>query len=140
MGIFNKVGETINTTADMAKNMSETGNIKRRLQYEEERIEEIFSDIGRKYFEDPVAHKVEIDGMCDDIKTRKRRISRIKLELNQIKGIKICEKCGAQVDEKYTFCGVCGAKLPDYNDLLNDEKDMSSSELSKYFNLEKAST
>ena len=34
-------------------------------------------------------------------------------DLSTLKGVRICGKCGARFDEKYTFdfCGKCGAKL-----------------------------
>ena len=138
MGIFDKVGETINTTADKAKSISELGNLKKRLQYEEERIEEIFSEIGKKYFEEPVQNKKLLDSLCEDIVTRQKRIKRMNFELNELKGIKVCEHCGTQIDEKFMFCGVCGAKLPSFVDDKDGDSKTDYKEVEKYLNLGKA--
>ena len=138
MGIFDKVGETINTTADKAKSISELSNLKKRLQYEEERIEEIFSEIGKKYFEEPVQNKKLLDSLCEDIITRQKRIKRMNFELNELKGIKVCEHCGTQIDEKFMFCGVCGAKLPSFVDDKESESKTDYKEVEKYLNLGKA--
>ena len=138
MGIFDKVGETINTTADKAKSISELSNLKKRLQYEEERIEEIFSEIGKKYFEEPVQNKKLLDSLCEDIITRQKRIKRMNFELNELKGIKVCEHCGTQIDEKFMFCGVCGAKLPSFVDDKDSDSKTDYKEVEKYLNLGKA--
>ena len=138
MGIFDKVGETINTTADKAKSISELSNLKKRLQYEEERIEEIFSEIGKKYFEEPVQNKKLLDSLCEDIITRQKRIKRMNFELNELKGIKVCEHCGTQIDEKFMFCGVCGAKLPSFVDDKDSDLKTDYKEVEKYQNLGKA--
>ena len=138
MGIFDKVGETINTTADKAKSISELSNLKKRLQYEEERIEEIFSEIGKKYFEEPIQNKKLLDSLCEDIVTRQKRIKRMNFELNELKGIKVCEHCGTQIDEKFMFCGVCGAKLPSFVDDKDSDSKTDYKEVEKYLNLGKA--
>ena len=138
MGIFDKVGETINTTADKAKSISELSNLKKRLQYEEERIEEIFSEIGKKYFEEPVQNKKLLDSLCEDIVTRQKRIKRMNFELNELKGIKVCEHCGTQIDEKFMFCGVCGAQLPSFVDDKDGDSKTDYKEVEKYLNLGKA--
>ena len=138
MGIFDKVGETINTTADKAKSISELSNLKKRLQYEEERIEEIFSEIGKKYFEEPVQNKKLLDSLCEDIITRQKRVKRMNFELNELKGIKVCEHCGTQIDEKFMFCGVCGAKLPSFVDDKDSDSKTDYKEVEKYLNLGKA--
>lgn len=57
------------------KNLSDTGNLKRKIIYEEERILEIFSDIGRTYYKTP-ENIDELKAYCEDIDTRKRRIKK----------------------------------------------------------------
>ena len=47
MGIFNKIGDAVSDASrnmnEKTKNLSDTGNLKRKIIYEEERILEIFS-------------------------------------------------------------------------------------------------
>ena len=53
MGILNKIGEAASSASrnvnEKTKNMSDTSNLKRKILYEEERIVEIFTDIGKTY-------------------------------------------------------------------------------------------
>lgn len=115
MGILSKVGSAASDVRrninEKTKDMSDTSNLKRKIHYEEERIMEIFADIGMTYYKNP-ENVEEMNMYCEDINTRKRRIKKMKFELQGIKGLKICPKCQAEVQEKFQFCGVCGAKLP----------------------------
>jgi len=115
MGVFDKIGNVVNdanrSINQKTKNMSDTSNLKRKILYEEERIVEIFQEIGRIYYKNP-ENTTELKELVDDIETRKRRIKKMKFELQTKKGFKICPNCSSEVDEKFMFCGKCGAKLP----------------------------
>ncbi|CDF01169.1 MAG: zinc ribbon domain-containing protein [Ruminococcus sp.] len=128
MGILNKFNDVSKGVNDKAKSISEANNLKRKILYEEERIVEIFTDIGKKYYKNPNEDPNVLKVLCDDIDTRRRRIKRMRYEFNQIKGYKICPKCGAEVNDKFQFCGVCGARLPDV-----DDEDFSSLESNDYY-------
>lgn len=122
MGIFNKIGDVVSDASrnvnEKTKNISDTSNLKRKILYEEERIMEIFTDIGKTYYLNP-ENVEEMKAFCDDINTRKRRIKKMKFELQGLKGVKICPNCQSEVQEKFQFCGVCGAKLPSSEDDFN---------------------
>lgn len=116
MGILDKIGGAGKSVTDKTKSMSDAGNLKNKILYEEERIIEIFQEIGKLYYKDPKANVAKMDEFCADIDTRRRRIMKMKVEYNQIKGYKVCPKCGTRLTDKFQFCGKCGAKLPDMDD------------------------
>ena len=102
--------------ADKAKNIPEISNIKKKIIYEEDRILELLADIGRKYY---IAHEIDkeaFDKICEDITTRRIRIKKMKFEINMMKGFKVCLKCDSEINAKFEFCGVCGARLPNIDD------------------------
>ena len=115
MGVFNKIGNAMSDANrninEKTKNMADTNNLKRKILYEEERIVEIFAEIGKIYYKNP-ENVEELKLLTDDIDTRKRRIKKMRFELQTKKGFKICPSCQAEVNEKFMFCGVCGTKLP----------------------------
>lgn len=119
MGLINKIGDVASGVSrnvnEKTKSMSDTSNLKRKIHYEEERIMEIFADIGMAYYKERSCTE-EMNTLCDDIDVRKRRIKKMKFELQGIKGVKICPKCQSQVQENFQFCGKCGAKLPTSED------------------------
>lgn len=128
MGIIDKFNDAQRVVAEKSKTASEVSNLKRKILYEEERIVEIFADIGKKYYKNPNDDPASFKVLCDDIDTRRRRIKRMRYELNNIKGYKICPKCDAEVNDRFQFCGRCGARLPEV-----DDTDFTSLEPNDYY-------
>ena len=128
MGIFDKISDAQRNVQEKTKNMSEASNLKRKILYEEERIGEVFQDIGKRYYKNPNEDPASLKVLCDDIDTRRRRIKKMRYELNQIRGYKECPKCGAEVNDRFQFCGRCGARLPDM-----DDDDFMSLEPNDYY-------
>lgn len=128
MGILDKIGDASKGFSDKTKSISEANNLKRKILYEEERIVEIFTDIGKKYYKNPNEDPANLKILCDDIDTRRRRIKKMRFELNGIRGYKICPKCDNEVNERFQFCGRCGARLPDVED-----DDFMSLETNDYY-------
>ncbi len=128
MSILDTVGNISRSASDKAKSVSEANNLKRKILYEEERIVEIFTDIGKKYYKNPNEDPANLKILCDDIDTRRRRIKKMRYELNGIRGYKICPKCDAEVNERFQFCGRCGARLPE-----SEDDDFMSLESNDYY-------
>lgn len=80
MGILDKFNDASKGVSDKAKNISEANNLKRKILYEEERIVEIFTDIGKKYYKNPDEDPKTFKVLCDDIDTRRRRIKKMRFE------------------------------------------------------------
>lgn len=127
MSVMDVFSSASKGASDKAKNMSELSNLKKKIMYEEERIMEIFTDIGKKYYLNPNEDPAEFKKLCDDINIRRRRIKKMKFDFNNIKGCKICPKCGAEVSAKFQFCGSCGASIPDPNLDDDDTSDITLS-------------
>lgn len=133
MGFLDKIGGAGKAVSDKSKSVSDAGNIKNKIAYEEERIVEVLTDIGKEYYKScykkssgDVSH---LNSLCEDIDARKKRIVKMKLELSQLKGYKICTKCGAKQTSDNMFCGKCGSKLPDVTD-----ENFSSLDLEGFYN------
>lgn len=127
MGLLDKFNDVSRGVSEKTKNMSEANNLKRKILYEEERIVEIFTDMGKKYYKNPNEDPAALKLLCDDIDQRRRRIKKMRYELNQIRGYKVCPKCDAEVNDRFQFCGRCGARLPDMDD--EDFLSLESNEL-----------
>ena len=95
MGFMDTISGAGRGVSEKARNVSEVNNLKRKILYEEERIVEVFADIGKKYYKNPDEDPAVLKALCDDIDTRRRRIKKMRFELNSIRGYKICPKCDA---------------------------------------------
>lgn len=133
MGFMDAINSASKGASDKAKTMSELSYLKKKIMYEEERIVEIFADIGKRYYLNPQVDPAELKKLCDDIEIRRRRIKKMRFEYNTLKGCKICPKCGAEVNSKFQFCGSCGANIPDPN---LDEEDNSDITLSYTYQID----
>lgn len=124
---FDFMGAVVNA-AGKAKNANEVSNLKRKILYEEERIVEVFAELGKKYYKNPEEDPAVLKAFCDDVDTRRRRIKQMRFELNNIRGYKVCPKCNSEVNEKFQFCGVCGARLPE-----DEDEDFNSLDSTDYY-------
>ena len=88
MGILDKFNDVSRGVSEKTKNISEGNNLKRKILYEEERIVEIFTDIGKKYYKNPNEDPAALKVLCDYIDTRRSTIKKMRYELNQIRGYK----------------------------------------------------
>ncbi|HAS78970.1 MAG TPA: zinc ribbon domain-containing protein [Ruminococcus sp.] len=134
MGIVDKFNDVSRTASEKAKNMSELSNLKRKIMYEEERIGEIFAEMGKTYYKNPKGDVSVLNNFCKDIDDRRRRIRKMRFEVNDMRGYKQCPKCNAEVNVKFQFCGVCGARIPnpDDND-FSDDMDFFTSTNADFF-------
>ena len=104
MAMANIFEQMSRSVSGMSKNASEASNLRKKIAYERE-----------LYYESQEKELAKLKELCADIDDRKRRIQSMRLELQQMKGKRVCPGCGMQFDEKYqfAFCGKCGAKLDD---------------------------
>lgn len=121
MGILDTFNDVSRNASEKAKNMSELSNLKRKITYEEERIREIFAEMGEFYYKNPKCDRSVLDGYCRDIDDRRRRIKKMRFEANDIRGYKQCPKCGAELNSNFQFCGSCGAKIINPNEETSAE-------------------
>ncbi|MBO5227259.1 MAG: zinc ribbon domain-containing protein [Ruminococcus sp.] len=108
--ILDKISGASKGVSDMSKSASESNNLKKKIAYEQERIQEVMQEIGKQYYANPNG---DYTALCADIDDRKRRINSMRSDLQALKGVRICGTCGTRFDEKYSFefCGKCGTRL-----------------------------
>ena len=111
MGILQFAGDVQKNISNKTKNVSESNNLKKKIKYEQDRIQEIFLQIGEGFYNDKNGDHKEIIKLCKDVDDRKRRIKNMKVEANALKGIRICPKCNSKFDDTQEYCGHCGTKL-----------------------------
>ncbi|MDE6087585.1 MAG: zinc ribbon domain-containing protein [Oscillospiraceae bacterium] len=128
MGIMDAFMNASRGVTEKTKNATEVNNLERKIEYEKERIFEVFADLGKKYYKNPEEDPAVLKEFCDDVDNRRRRILQMRMELNSIRGYKICPKCDAEVNEKFQFCGVCGARMPE-----DADEELNSLDSSDYY-------
>lgn len=117
MTFFDKLSKTVTEasqkTIAKTKELADTSRLNSMISDEEKVITNQYFQIGKLYvsihkddFEDDFA------GMISAIAESETKIKEYKKQIQDIRGIQRCEKCGAEVPNGAAFCSSCGATMP----------------------------
>lgn len=80
---------------------------------EEKRIKNSYYQIGKLYVAlHPKYYESDFSALYGSIIASLKKIRTIKQRIRKIKGITVCENCGAEVPNDVAFCGACGSPMP----------------------------
>lgn len=116
MAFFNKVGETISSksrdVAKKAKDFAEVSSLNGQINSQEDNINKMYLEIGKQYFNKyKDMDNNEYPDQCSAIKDAMVKIDQLRADINKIKGIMICQNCGAEIPDESAFCPGCGSKV-----------------------------
>lgn len=109
-----KLGDAAKNTARKSEELIETGKIKGKIKEEEREIEKLKMEIGEKAFqkfmdkEEIFSEAVEL---CEAIIAAKDRSAEYEMKILELKHIRVCSACNAEVDNTIAFCPNCGNKF-----------------------------
>ncbi|NMB98242.1 MAG: zinc ribbon domain-containing protein [Clostridiaceae bacterium] len=117
MSFFDKLGKRVGEAAQVAAKKSsdlvEITKLNMSISTEEDKIEKTYAKIGKEIFAKFNSND-EVDPdvieFCKEIKTYQDNILNLKAKLMDLKNIKLCIKCEAELDKDALFCPKCGAK------------------------------
>lgn len=129
MGFFDELGKKVSDasqkTMQMAQEMSEVARINSLISQNENKINNVYYQIG-KLFVSVYGNDCgeEFAGMVATVAELEQQNIIYKKQIQDVKGIQHCEKCGAEVAIGVAFCSSCGAAMPkvDNQPLSNDSE------------------
>lgn len=108
-----KATDATTNVMSRVRGVSDTTRLNSMVTEEERRIKDIYSKIGQTYV---ALHGQENDAafvnLLNALKASQLKIEQYKQEIMDIKGVRRCEKCGAEVQNGAAFCMSCGTPLP----------------------------
>lgn len=115
MAFFEDLGKKVSQTGQEAlkktKIMAEITRINSRIAAEKRVIADNIGKIGEKYYElycdNPDAN---LAPYVEAIKESHRKIEDYEDQINRLKGVDCCPKCGAELKAGTLFCSACGAR------------------------------
>lgn len=117
MALFDQLGKKLAQTGQSAvkktKDMAEVAKINSMISDEEKSINNNYYQIGKLYVS-MHGNDCEDDfkGMLESIRQSEKKIVEYKEQVQLIKGVVRCEKCGGEVSINSAFCNSCGAPMP----------------------------
>ena len=118
MSIFDNLGKKIGETAQAAQKKAnetiEITKLNKSISNEEDKIEKIYLALGKKLYGlyaegQDVGDNFEPE--CEEISVYEDNIKDLKNKILELKNIKLCPNCGAEMEEGTLFCAKCGTKV-----------------------------
>jgi ribosomal protein L40E len=108
-----KASESTAKVVQKAQELSEISKYNMLISDEERNIEDIYYQAGKIYISlhrnDYETEFAEVFGKLDE---SEKNIENYRKQIQNIKGVTCCEKCGAEVPVNAAFCSSCGAPIP----------------------------
>lgn len=117
MSFFDDFGKKVTDAGQKAmqktQEMSEVARVNSLISQNENKINNVYYQIGKLFVS---IHgddcEFEFAGMVATVVELERQNSTYRKQIQDIKGIQYCEKCGAEVPKGVAFCSSCGAAMP----------------------------
>ncbi len=116
MSFLDQIGKKISDAGQgvvqSTKNFADVTKLNGMISDEEKKISVLYGNIGKAYY---ARHKAdnsaeELDSI-NAINEAFKNIEQYKEQIKQIKGVKVCENCGAELAIGASFCTNCGAQV-----------------------------
>ena len=108
-----KASEATAKAAQQMRVLSETSRLNGLISDEEKKINNNYYQIGKLYAAIHLRDfEGEFGGMIAAIIESEQKIKEYRMQIQEIKGIIRCEKCGAEVAKGIAFCSACGTAMP----------------------------
>lgn len=113
MAFFDDLGKKISQVGQKTKDMADVSKISALISEEEKTINNNYYQIGKLYASmHSTDYGEEFAGMMQAICASEIKIKELRKQVQTIKGVMRCEKCGADVALDSKFCNSCGAEMP----------------------------
>ena len=123
MALFDDIGRKITQAGQKVVQktgeMSDTSRLNVTINEEEKKIQNNYLQIGKLYTSvhrnDP---EPQFASLVQSILQSEQMIQSCRAQIQKIKGVRTCSKCGAEVSAGSAFCMLCGNPMPVENEAL----------------------
>ncbi|MEG6613219.1 hypothetical protein V6C42_10225 [Pseudoclostridium thermosuccinogenes] len=129
-----KVRDATLSALKASSDLIEISKINMAINSEEQKIKSLMFEMGREVYESykqGEAVDSELAEMCEEIARAEMDIEDMKLKILEIKNLKRCSGCSAEIDEDYAYCPKCGKKV-ETEKVNRDEEEEESETASEY--------
>lgn len=117
-----KASEATAKAIQKAQELSEISRVNALISEEEKKMNATYYQIGKLYVSVHGSDCEEnFSGMVAAILECDQKIAEYRKQIQNIKGVQRCEKCGAEVARGVAFCSSCGASMPKAENTLTDD-------------------
>lgn len=109
-----------NKVAKKSSVLVEISKLNINVASEEEKVRNLFEQLGRAVYEDYTKGHTIDEAMikdCNDILEIEKNIKELKNKINLLKNIRRCPNCDTEMKINTLYCPKCGLKQENYNDV-----------------------
>lgn len=115
MEFFEKIGDKISTNGrkvtKKAKELTDVARLNSKINEQEQELKNVYIEIGKAYYEATKQEpSPEFLPLFQSVISIQGAIAGAKEEIAQIKGIRNCINCNAEMANSAVFCPSCGTK------------------------------
>lgn len=119
MAFFDDLGKKLSqagqTAVQKTREMTEISRLNGAIAEQERKLSDTYIEIGKLYV---LMHEEDYDSkfsvMINLLKESEQKIKDFRQQIQNIKGVAHCEKCGAEIGNNVAFCSFCGTRQPQY--------------------------
>ena len=117
MAFFDNIGRKVSEAGQKmiqkTGEMSDTSRLNAQINDEEKKINAAYLQIGKLYASlHRDAPEPEFASLVQSVGDSEETIRACREQIQRIKGVRSCPKCGAEVSASSAFCALCGAPMP----------------------------
>lgn len=111
--ITKKASALTDKAVQQARDLSELAKLHGQIAEAEKTANDSYNQLGRLY---AATHPEDYEEGFGDLiaaaAKAEERIKSLRKQIRDVKGVTVCEKCGAEVSKDDTFCSTCGTEIP----------------------------
>lgn len=117
MGFFDEIGKKVadagQKTVQKTKEISDVAHINSLITQEVNKMNNMYCQIGKLYMSIHANDCEEaFSEMVNTVAALEQNVRDYKKQIQDIKGVQCCDKCGAEVLRGVAFCSSCGNPMP----------------------------
>lgn len=111
--ITKKASVLTGKAVQQARDLTELAKLQGQIFEAEKSANDCYNQLGRLYAaKHPEDYEEGFGDLIAAAAKAEDRIRSLRKEVRDVKGLTVCDKCGAEVSKDDTFCSACGAEIP----------------------------
>lgn len=111
MAFLDDIKKATKTIAQKTGDMVEVSKLTLSISQEKDKINKIYTDIGKAVYEQyKLGNDIGFGDLCSAVEEHERKIDELQQKINEIKNVRKCISCGAEISADTVYCPQCGAK------------------------------
>lgn len=108
-----RLTQTSENAMQKTRQMAEVGRLESAIKQELQKMNDAYFQLGKAYVGlHPIDYEDDLAYLVTAITDSEQKVTSLRQQVREIKGITVCANCGAEVPVNTVFCSTCGTPMP----------------------------